>query len=70
MYKTIDDKIRNGKYSFGMHAYIKATIVLAHSQGRLRSLAGRACMGRNPRANNRNTLIEQSPRWYTKDQRL
>ena len=29
-------------------AYIKATVVLAHSQGRLRSLAGRTCMGRNP----------------------
>ena len=29
-------------------AYIKATVVLAHSQGRLRSLAGRACMGHNP----------------------
>ena len=38
-------------------AYIKATVALAHSQGRLRSLADRACMGR--------TLIEQSPRLYS-----
>ena len=39
-------------------AYIKATVVLAHSQGRLRSLAGIIAT----LANNRNTLIEQSPR--------
>ena len=47
-------------------AYIKATVVLAHSQGRLKSLAGIIAT----LANNRNTLIEQSPSWYTKDQRL
>ena len=48
-------------------AYIKATVVLAHSQGRLRSLAGRACMGRNPSkqskySNRTVTEITQSPR--------
>ena len=48
-------------------AYIKATVVLAHSQGRLRSLAGRACMGHNPRkqlkySNRTVTEITQSPR--------
>ena len=51
-------------------AYIKATVVLAHSQGRLRSLAGIEPAWVATRANNRNTVIEQSPRWYTKDQRL